>query len=85
MSDEREQISRFLQQMRDRHGTDIEAVALPEGTHAYVEQLVEEGDSETLLFMLKLGYLMGVQAGFAMAASGSQAPSGPSGPGPLQA
>lgn len=87
MSDDdgREQISQFLQQMRERHEAEIDAVTLPEVTRDYIEFLISEGDSGTLLFMLKLGYLMGLQAGFAIASAGGSEPKIPGGGGPLQA
>jgi hypothetical protein len=85
MSDKRDQISQFLEQMRDQYEADIEAITLPDGTRDYIEFLISEGDSGTLLFMLKLGYLMGLQAGFAIASAGGPDPRGSGGEGPLQA
>lgn len=78
-------IEAFLQEMRESHKEEIDSISLPEGTEDYVRQKMEAGDVETLLFMLRLGYLMGLQAGFAAGQDGEDLPSGLSGPGPLQA
>jgi len=52
----------------------------------YVEERLHEGDIETVMFMLKLGYLMGLQTGFAAAQAGEQqVPPASSTRGPLQA
>ncbi len=77
-------IEAFLNEMRTRYSEEIDAIALPEGTIDYVRQRVAADDHETLLFMLKLGYLMGLQTGFAAGQAGaSEPPRG--GPGPIQA
>lgn len=82
--DEHERIIQaFLDEMRRRYAQEVDAVALPEGTWAYVQRRVAEGDADTLLFMLKLGWLMGLQTGFAAGRAGDAMPS--SGPGPIQA
>ena len=58
-------IETFLAQMREQHADEISAVELPEGTDAYIAERAELGDTETLTFMLKLAYLMGLHAGYA--------------------
>lgn len=78
-------IRAFLEQMRASYQEQIDAVALPEGTEAYVEERMAAADRDTLLFMLKLGYLMGLQTGFAAGREGSDQPASPDVPGPLQA
>lgn len=78
-------VSAFLQEMRKRYQAEIDAVALPEGTEEYVAERIDQDDRETLLFMLKLGYLMGLQTGYAAGRSGGDQPGGPDLPGPLQA
>lgn len=65
MSKEKELIAAFIREMKTRHSQEINSVALPEGTAEYVAERIAEGDLETLLFMLKLGYVMGLQTGFA--------------------
>lgn len=83
MDNHAEMIRAFLDEMRRRYAQEIDAVGLPEGTMAYIEQRVAAGDADTLLFMLKLGWLMGLQTGFAAGRAGDEMPSG--GPGPIQA
>lgn len=84
MSKERDMIAAFIKQMREQHSREMEGIVLPEGTLDYVRECVAEGDTETLLFMLKLGYLMGLQTGVAAGESGEVEPAG-SPVGPLQA
>lgn len=76
----RQMIEAFLREMRERHQKEIDSVTLPEGTLEYLEGRVAEGDTETLLFMLKLGYLMGLQTGFAAARGVEVEPTAPVGP-----
>lgn len=84
MSKERDMIAKFIEAMREQHANEMEGIVLPEGTLEYVRERVEAGDTETLLFMLKLGYLMGLQTGVAAGESGDM-PFGGSPVGPLQA
>lgn len=82
---DKEAIAAFIREMRKRHSAEVGGIDLPAGTSAYVEELVAAGDSDTLLFMLKLGYLMGLQTGFAAHQVEDAAPP-PSGSwGPLEA
>jgi hypothetical protein len=78
-------IEAFLREMRENHSEEIDSVTLPEGTEEYVRGRVESGDVETLLFMLRLGYLMGLQTGFAAGQNGEDFGTTISIPGPLQA
>ena len=78
-------IRAFLERMARGYQQEIDAVALPEGTDEYVQERIAKDDRETLLFMLKLGYLMGLQTGFAAGRDGDDQPSGPDLSGPLQA
>lgn len=80
-----EMIEAFLQEMRKKHGDEIESVMLPEGTEEYVRSRMEVGDAETLVLMLRLGYLMGLNTGFALAENGQELSRGLSDNGPLQA
>ena len=75
----REAIEGFLTTMRERHAGEIEAIELPEGTEDYLKECIRVGDEETLSFMLKLSYLMGLHTGFAAQQEGSttRTPSGP--------
>lgn len=77
-------IEAFLTEMRSRYADEVGSMTLPDGTEDYVRARVEAGDHETLLFMLKLGYLMGLQTGFAAGQAGATEPPR-GGPGPIQA
>ncbi len=59
-------IEQFLDEMRKQHGDDIRGIALPDGTRDYVRERLQRGDVDTLLFMLQLAYLMGLQTGYAV-------------------
>ncbi len=61
----KEMIEAFLARMRESHKEQIEAIELPEGSEVYISERVAEGDEETLTFMIKLAYLMGLHTGFA--------------------
>ena len=63
----KEDIRAFLEEMAERHDEDIADVELPEGTREYVLERIAQGDADTIMFMLKLGYLMGLQTGYAVA------------------
>lgn len=82
--DEKEIIAKFIEQMREYHAADVNAIDLPPGMNEYVAERIEQGDAETLLFMLKLGYIMGLQTGVA-ASQGGQSPQGKTPWGPIQA
>lgn len=82
----RDLIAAFLAEMRSRYADEIESVNLPEGTREYLAERVARNEVDTLEFMLKLGYLMGLQTGFAAAQAGaSEPPSTSNTPGPIQA
>lgn len=78
-------IEAFLREMRTRHREQIDAMDLPDGTEEYVAERIAAGDVDTLLFMLKLGYLMGLQTGYAAGSAGEGQPDGRDGIGPMQA
>ena len=85
---ELDQIRAFLEAMRERHSEQIDNIELPEGTYEYMQSLVDAGDTESLMFVLKLSYLMGLQTGFAVAGESpgsSGTPTGDSGSGPIKA
>lgn len=83
--DDKAMVAAFIEQMREQHAQEIDGVHLPAGTLEYVEERVAAGDAEMILFMLKLGYLMGLQTGFAAREAGEE--DRPSGApwGPLEA
>lgn len=84
---DKERIALFIAQMKERHSDDIDGIDLPSGTLEYVTELLEQGDTDTLMFMLKLGYVMGLQTGFAASQAGQQTPSPQGGApwGPIEA
>lgn len=77
-------IAAFISQMRARHGAEIDAITLPEGTEAYLRERLEAGDLATLVFMLKLSYMMGLQTGYAARQAEESLPKGGSW-GPIKA
>jgi hypothetical protein len=81
----REVIEAFLKEMRRRHEREIEAIQLPEGTREYLLSRIADKDVDTLVFMLKLAYLMGLQTGYAVHGGFSGASPPPTPKGPLQA
>lgn len=80
-----ELIERFVSEMRERYAEQIASIALPDGTADFLELLVKRDDPETLEFLLKLSYLMGLQTGFAAANAGATSAEPEPGRGPLQA
>ena len=78
-------IAEFLEQMRQRYREEIDAVNLPDGTLEFVQEQIRKGDAETLLFMIKLGYLLGLQTGYVASQDGRSQPPPSTTPGPLQA
>lgn len=62
-----DEIRAFLDAMRERHRDQIDNVELPEGTDDYMQSLMDDDDVESLMFVIKLSYLMGLQTGFAIA------------------
>jgi len=59
-------IEQFLEEMRERHGDDIRGITLPDGSRDYVCERSQQGDVDTLMFMIQLAYLMGLQTGYAV-------------------
>lgn len=76
----KELIEAFLQGMRERHAEEIEAIELPEGTEAYLENRMQAGDTEALIFVVKLAYLMGLHTGYAAHHTEGTPPTTPRGP-----
>jgi len=61
----KEAIAAFVARMKEQQKDQVQVMELPEGTEDYVRERMEAGDEETLVFMLKLGYIMGLQTGYA--------------------
>ncbi len=83
--DPKAQIAAFIEQMKKVNGDEVNKLELPLGTEDFVAQKLAEGDVDTLMFMLKLGYIMGLQTGFAAAQAGQEKPPSGSPFGPIQA
>jgi len=62
-------IGAFIRQVREQHGAQIDAINLPEGVEAFIRECLETGDQDTLVFMLKLSHMMGLQTGYAARAA----------------
>lgn len=80
MSEAKRAIEAFLAQMREQHQDEIDAIELPEGTEDYLREKMAAGDSDTLSFMLKLSYLMGLHTGLAAQEEGTPRLGAPTGP-----
>jgi hypothetical protein len=70
---EKETIAMFIRQMKENHAKDVAGIDLPPGMNEYVEERIREGDLETIVFMMKLGYIMGLQTGVAVEREGQDA------------
>jgi len=81
----KEDLAAFLDAMKARHADQVDAMDLPEGTEDYIAERIANADADTITFMLKLGYLMGLQTGYAAGRAGDDEPDGSGVPGPLQA
>lgn len=55
----------FLLEMLEDYAEDIAAIELPEGIHDYVVYCVQHNESDKLAMMLRLAYVLGLQAGLA--------------------
>ncbi len=54
---------RFLEQMKQNYAAQLAQMPLPEGVPEHVRGLLEQGDLEGVLFLLKLAWILGAQAG----------------------
>ncbi len=72
----------FLEQMKEQHAENLREMPLPPGVEEHVQKMIGQGDKETLIFMLKLAWIFGVQYG---QASNNQTNQQESGPSPIQA
>jgi len=85
MADPKEQIATFIKQMKEQNGTEVNKLELPPGTLEYLQERIDAQDGDTLMFMLKLAWVMGLQTGFSAAQSGATTPPSGSPFGPMQA
>ena len=52
-----------MEKLRAQYGEALRDMPLPDGVPEYVQELISQGDTETLLLMLKLSWVFGAQAG----------------------
>lgn len=57
----------IMQQMKAQYEENLKDMALPPGVEDHLKKMVTQGDSETVVFMLKLAWVFGAQAGQAAA------------------
>lgn len=65
---------RIMQEMRAQYGEALSGMALPPGAEEHFRDRVAAGDADTAVFMLKLAWVFGAQAGHAAAESARMAP-----------
>jgi hypothetical protein len=63
-----------MQQMRVQYEEALRGMPLPPGVEEHLRARVAAGDSETVLFMLKLAWVFGAQAGHAAAQNSQVVP-----------
>lgn len=54
----------FLLEMLEEYAEDIAAIELPESIYDYVVHCVQHNQSDKLAIMLRLAYVLGLEAGF---------------------
>lgn len=54
----------WFNQLREEYGEQLAQMPLPDGVTEHVQQMIDEGDVEGLLFMVKLSWQIGAQVGF---------------------
>lgn len=57
----------MFQQMRSQYQESLDEMGLPPGVEDHLRQAVAQGDAQTVIFMLKLAWVFGAQAGHAAA------------------
>ncbi len=62
----------ILEQLKEQYRDQLEQMPLPEGVPEHVAELVGAGKVEDLIFMLKLSWMFGAQAGVAAVQQGTQ-------------
>ncbi|TSA83755.1 DdrH [Deinococcus detaillensis] len=54
----------WFENLRAEYGEQLKQMPLPEGLPEHLRDLMAKGDDEAVLFMLKLAWQLGAQAGF---------------------
>ena len=57
----------WFERLRAEYGEQLSAMPLPEGLPEHLRDLIARGDDEAILFMLKLAWQFGAQAGYSAA------------------
>ena len=55
----------WFEQLRAEHGEQLKAMPLPDGLPEHLQKLMDQGDREAILFMLKIAWQLGAQVGYA--------------------
>ena len=64
----------MMEQMKAQYEEALRSMAMPPGVEDHLRQIVARGDADTAVFMLKLAWVFGAQAGHAAAEGATQAP-----------
>ena len=67
-------VEQFIEQMKAQHGESLKDMPMPPGIEDYIRERVKLGDFETVVFMQKLAWVFGVQAGQASVLQQQNAP-----------
>ena len=70
-------VAQFIEQMKAQHSESLKDMQMPPGVEDYLRERIALGDVETIVFMHKLAWVFGVQAGQAsvlQAQAGAQNP-----------
>lgn len=54
----------WLNEIRQEYGEQLSEMPLPKGLPEHVQELIRNRDEDTILFMLRLAWQLGAQAGF---------------------
>lgn len=54
----------WFEQLREEYGEQLAQMPLPDGVAEHVQQMIDKGDTEGLLFMVKLSWQIGAQVGY---------------------
>lgn len=64
----------WFERLRAEYGEQLGALPLPEGLPEHLRDLMAQDDHEAILFMLRLAWQFGAQAGYAAAQQGTAQP-----------
>jgi hypothetical protein len=64
----------WFERLRAEYGEQMSTMPLPQGLPEHLRDLMARGDEDAILFMLKLAWQFGAQAGYAAANQDDAAP-----------